>query len=212
MVRRLKLARGEAVKVWPFETGFKALTEADLAGVEVVVAEVYPSLLKARSRAPARSRTWRRCAPPPSTSPGWTRPASWAPLFGPAKGTAADVVLDAEREEGWILGAGGLERGRGRAASIQNRPSSRPPERKLATTTAQIDADEAHAHRDRQPPGQRHHHHDVAGQVGGGGQPDVAAGPQRLGRHHLQGVGQIATGRTAPAPAPPWPGSPASPV
>ncbi|MDO9432900.1 MAG: cobalamin biosynthesis protein CbiG, partial [Phenylobacterium sp.] len=46
--RRLKLARGEAVKVWPFETGFKTLTEADLAGVEVVVAEVYPSLYKAQ--------------------------------------------------------------------------------------------------------------------------------------------------------------------
>ena len=27
-------------------------------------------------------------------------------LFGPAKTAAADVVLDAEREEGWILGAG----------------------------------------------------------------------------------------------------------
>ena len=25
--------------------------------------------------------------------------------FGPAKGVAADVVLDAEREEGWVLGA-----------------------------------------------------------------------------------------------------------
>ena len=45
-VRRLKLARGEGVKAWPFETGFKALTEADLSGVEAVVAEVYPSLLK----------------------------------------------------------------------------------------------------------------------------------------------------------------------
>ena len=28
------------------------------------------------------------------------------PLFGPAKDTAADVILDAEREEGWVLGAG----------------------------------------------------------------------------------------------------------
>jgi hypothetical protein len=28
-------------------------------------------------------------------------------LFGPAKGMAADVVLDSEREEGWILGAEG---------------------------------------------------------------------------------------------------------
>jgi hypothetical protein len=36
-VRRLKDARGDAVRVWPFETGFKALTEADLEGVAVVV-------------------------------------------------------------------------------------------------------------------------------------------------------------------------------
>ena len=27
-------------------------------------------------------------------------------LFAPPKDAAADVVLDAEREEGWILGAG----------------------------------------------------------------------------------------------------------
>ena len=27
-------------------------------------------------------------------------------LFSPPKGTPADAVLDAEREEGWILGAG----------------------------------------------------------------------------------------------------------
>ena len=45
-VRRLKQARGEGVKAWPFETGFKTLAEADLAGVDVVIAEVYPSMLK----------------------------------------------------------------------------------------------------------------------------------------------------------------------
>ena len=37
-VRRLKDARGDAARVWPFETGFKALTEADLEGVEAKVA------------------------------------------------------------------------------------------------------------------------------------------------------------------------------
>jgi hypothetical protein len=37
--RRLKDARGDAARVWPFETGFKALTEADLEGVLVVIAE-----------------------------------------------------------------------------------------------------------------------------------------------------------------------------
>ena len=38
LVRRLKTARGEAARVWPFETGFRALTEADLAGVDLVLA------------------------------------------------------------------------------------------------------------------------------------------------------------------------------
>ena len=45
-VQRLKTARGDRLKVWPFETGWKALNEQDLAGVEVVMAEVYPSLIK----------------------------------------------------------------------------------------------------------------------------------------------------------------------
>src|SRR5690606_2819935 len=36
-VRRLKQARGEALRIWPFETGFRALTPADLDGVEAVV-------------------------------------------------------------------------------------------------------------------------------------------------------------------------------
>ena len=34
------------MKVWPFETGFRPLTDDALDGVEVVVAEVYPSLFK----------------------------------------------------------------------------------------------------------------------------------------------------------------------
>jgi len=103
-VRRLKLARGEALRVWPFETGFNALTEADLAGVEVVVAEVYPSLLKPEVAAGevkdlAQVRT---------TAEHFARldeAGKLGALFGPSKGMAADAVLDAEREEGWILGA-----------------------------------------------------------------------------------------------------------
>jgi hypothetical protein len=74
--RRLKDARGDAARVWPFETGFKALTEADLEGVLVVIAEVYPSLIKA-APPPARSRTWPRCGRWRSTSPSWTKRESW---------------------------------------------------------------------------------------------------------------------------------------
>jgi len=104
-VRRLKLARGEALRVWPFETGFRPLTEADLTGVEVVVAEVYPSLIKhAGAAGEVKDLVQVR-----STAEHFARldeASKLGALFGPAKGSPADLVLDAEREEGWILGAG----------------------------------------------------------------------------------------------------------
>jgi hypothetical protein len=103
-VRRLKLARGEAVKVWPFETGYKALTEADLAGVEAVVAEVYPSLVKGQGAA-GEVKDLMQVR---STAEHFARldeANKLGVLFGPSKTEAAEVVLDAEREEGWILGA-----------------------------------------------------------------------------------------------------------
>jgi hypothetical protein len=104
-VRRLKLARGEGVRAWPFETGFKALTEADLDGVEVVVAEVYPSLLKVQ----AAAGEVKDLAQVRAVAEHFARldeAGKLAALFAPPPGTAPDVVLDAEREEGWILGAG----------------------------------------------------------------------------------------------------------
>lgn len=105
VVRRLKLARGEAVKVWPFETGFRALTESALEGVEVVVAEVYPSLLKVQP-GPGEVKDLAQVR---STAEHFARLDEAGRLnevFGPSKSEAPDVVLDAEREEGWILGAG----------------------------------------------------------------------------------------------------------
>ncbi len=105
-VRRLKVGRGEdAVRAWPFETGFKPLTEKDLDGVEAVLAEVYPSLLK--PVVPAGEV--KDLAQVRSTAEHFARldeAGKLGALFGPPKGLAADVVADAEREEGWILGAG----------------------------------------------------------------------------------------------------------
>lgn len=104
-VRRIKLARGEAAKAWPFETGFKALTESDLAGVDVVLAEVYPSMIKA----PALPGEVKDLTQVRTTAEYFARldeANKLGALFAPAKSAATDVVLDAEREEGWILGAG----------------------------------------------------------------------------------------------------------
>jgi len=104
-VRRQKLARGEALRAWPFETGFKALSEADLAGVEVVLAEVYPSLFKAQG-APGEVKDLTQVRATAEHFARLDEANKLGALFGPPKGTAADTVLDAEREEGWILGAG----------------------------------------------------------------------------------------------------------
>jgi hypothetical protein len=103
VVRRLRLAR--EAKAWPFETGFKALTEADLAGVDMVLAEVYPSLIKGQAL-PGEVKDLTQVRTTAEHFARLDEANKLGELFGPAKGTAADAVLDAEREEGWILGAG----------------------------------------------------------------------------------------------------------
>ncbi|KRA59332.1 cobalamin biosynthesis protein CbiG [Caulobacter sp. Root655] len=103
--RRLRDARGEAARVWPFETSFKALAEADLEGVQVVIAEVYPSLIKAT---PAAGEV-KDAAQVRALAEHFAKldeAGKLAALFGPSKDAPADVVRDAETEEGWILGAG----------------------------------------------------------------------------------------------------------
>ncbi|MDP3594605.1 cobalamin biosynthesis protein CbiG [Phenylobacterium sp.] len=101
--RRLKLARGEAVKIWPFETGFKTLTEADLADVEVVVAEVYPSLYKAQPQ-PGEVKDQAQVRVTAEHFARLDETGKLGAAFTIGKTAAADVVLNAETEEGWILG------------------------------------------------------------------------------------------------------------
>lgn len=105
VARRLKDARGAAARVWPFETGFKALTEADLAGVDLVLAEVYPSMVKPQGAA-GEVKDLMQVRTLAEHFARLDEASKLGELFGPAKGMAADAVLDAEREEGWILGAG----------------------------------------------------------------------------------------------------------
>ena len=104
MVRRLKLARGDAMKIWPFETGFKAITEQELAGVSVVAAEVYPSLLKPVV-APGEVKDLAQVRASAEHFAKLDEAGKLGAVFGPDKAIAADTIVDAAREEGWILGA-----------------------------------------------------------------------------------------------------------
>ena len=102
--RRLKQARGDRLKVWPFETGWRALSESDLADVETVMAEVYPSMIKpAPVSGEVRDLTQVR-----ALAEHFARldeAGRLGGVFAPDKTLPADVILDAAHEEGWILGA-----------------------------------------------------------------------------------------------------------
>ena len=104
MIRRLKLARGDAFKAWPFETGFKPLAENDLAGVDVVAAEIYPSLIKGAAL-PGEIKDATQVRLTAEHFAKLDEQSKLGPQFAPDKATPADAVEDAQHEEGWILGA-----------------------------------------------------------------------------------------------------------
>jgi hypothetical protein len=103
MVRRLKLAFGEAMKIWPFETGWKTLVESDLAGVDIVAVEasstiVTPQPLPGESKDAAMVRTLGEYFAKLDEA------GKLAALFAPAKDVAESIVAAAQEEEGWALG------------------------------------------------------------------------------------------------------------
>lgn len=102
VVRKLKDQFGEGLRLWPFETGWKTLTPADLEGVQIVAAEIYPSLHDARPAAGEAkdAAQVRATAQHFADLDGKDRLAA---VFGPAKGRE-DLVDVVTQEEGWILG------------------------------------------------------------------------------------------------------------
>jgi hypothetical protein len=104
VARRLAQARGERAKIWPFETGWKALSEADLDGVEVVMAEIWPSLIKpAPVAGEVKDLTQVRAMA--EYLGKLDEQGKLGALFGPDKAISPEVLHDAQTEEGWILGA-----------------------------------------------------------------------------------------------------------
>ena len=101
LARRLKKARGEAMKVWPFETGLAEIKDADLDGVELVAAEVSLALTavtpapgESKEQAPVRIMTERLARLDEAGKLG--------AAFAAPKGLT-EAALAAADEEGWIL-------------------------------------------------------------------------------------------------------------
>ena len=101
---RLRAELGDRATVWPFETGWKALTPADLDGRDAVLAEVYPALLPVTPQPgespPDRAQVRTLC----EHFARLDEAGRLAPAFAAPKDAGADLVAAVEGEEGWILG------------------------------------------------------------------------------------------------------------
>jgi hypothetical protein len=91
-------------RIWPFETGTGELTEDDLEGVEVVIAEIYPSLVKAK---PEKGETLdevqvREIARHYSQL---DEKGLLGAAFSTGKSLDEGKIEQIQTEEGWILGA-----------------------------------------------------------------------------------------------------------
>jgi hypothetical protein len=102
VLKKLKGKLGDGLKLWPFETGWKSLAPADLEGVSVVAAEIYPTLYAGKPGAnEVKDAVQVRAAAEHFAA--LDEKGRLGAAFGPKKDQAEhlDVVT---REEGWILG------------------------------------------------------------------------------------------------------------
>ena len=104
MVRRLKQAWGDKLLVWPFETGWKALTPADLEGADAVAAEVFTGLIEPKL-APGESKEQADLRAVAEHLARLDEAGKLGTLFGAPKDLAEPQSALAQQEEGWILGA-----------------------------------------------------------------------------------------------------------
>ena len=102
-IKALLDERGDAARVWPFQTGWKALKEDDLAGVEVLFAEVSTTLAEAKpesgelaDRAQVRAIV--------EALARLDEADTLSPSFGPKDAKAEKLQGVVESEEGWALG------------------------------------------------------------------------------------------------------------
>jgi hypothetical protein len=102
-IKALRDALGEGARVWPFDTGFGAMNEDNLAGLTTVIAEVYPSLYPgAAESGEVKDATQVRTVS--QTFAEMDDKGEFSPLFDAPKGLSETDLAIAATEEGWILG------------------------------------------------------------------------------------------------------------
>lgn len=103
-VKQLADSLGEGAKVWPFQTGWRALTPDDVAPLAAVIAEVYPALIATKAEpgeVPDRAQVRALC----EHFAKLDETGKLGAAFGPKSAASLETAAVVESEEGWILGA-----------------------------------------------------------------------------------------------------------
>ncbi|MEM7766608.1 MAG: hypothetical protein AAF253_03865 [Pseudomonadota bacterium] len=92
-----------SARIWPFETGLSEQTEETLEGVQVVIAEIYPSLIDA-TPAPGQVLDAVQVEAIARHYADLDRKNRLGPAFAARGNEVSTQIVMIEREEGWILG------------------------------------------------------------------------------------------------------------
>lgn len=92
-------------RIWPFETGLTALDEAALSDTQVLMAEIYPSLVKVEAPREGGALDAAQVEAIARHYCDLDQKSALAPLFGGSDGLDQTKISRIEAEEGWILGA-----------------------------------------------------------------------------------------------------------
>ncbi len=103
-VRRLLDSLGPSGAVWPFGTGWRALTPEDVEPLSALVVEVWPSMFDGKPQ----TGEFKDQAQVRATAEALAKmdeAGALSEAFAPPKGADEALIQKVEQEEGWILGA-----------------------------------------------------------------------------------------------------------
>lgn len=102
-VKRLMDQLGPSAAAWPFGTGWRALTGADVEPLSALIVEVYPTLFPAKPE-PGEVKDATQVRATCEALAKLDEAGKLGQAFAPPKGSSEADRMLVEREEGWILG------------------------------------------------------------------------------------------------------------
>lgn len=102
-VRRLLESLGPSGAVWPFGTGWRALTPEDVEPLSTLVVEVWPSMHETKPQ-PGEFKDQAQVRSTAEALARMDEAGDLAKAFAPPKEAMPELIAQVEQEEGWILG------------------------------------------------------------------------------------------------------------